>query len=500
MEGGPRSRRAKPTPNGKGVSPMRDSCLELSGKGVSSERDSGLELSKSPPPPPAPWWTDPSAPVTGDHSWLILDRIVHRSRKRCGDATTSALAHECVGRPIRASLRIADPPAVSRLYVHWTSIPAIDCMKEPVVIAAHHNSILFRVSVPFDDPCFWSRMIYFPDDYFVYSSSSSPPSLTRLPPCFTRVPLCFGGGRTDPELDKWLQPHRRQQQRTMIEEDMGILCHGDKGEFTVADLTYRFNQEVQLCLLHHPPSASDAEMKWSVEKLQIPADMKISLYSFKTDAVVTIGERCLCWVDYYHGMLLIDVLAGSNNNSRLRYIPLPSKALKTGRVYKDGEPDSFRRLSVCDGGIIKLVCIITKEHPSPYPFTIETWTLVDIHQGRWEKDVNLTMGASEFFNLYNDTAKSRLPRVMPSFPVVSLVDPDVICFRLEDKFRDPFWMVQVNMRNKLLLSSSIYINEEEEEGYPPKRDCRNYFIFHDFIASKFSSYLSEDAIKSSLKV
>ncbi|KAL5656229.1 hypothetical protein ACJX0J_035548, partial [Zea mays] len=111
-----------------------------------------------------------------------------------------------------------------------------------------------------------------------------------LPTCFTRVPLCFGGGRTDPEFDKWLQPHRRQQQRTMIEEDMEILCHGDKGEFTVANLTYRFNQEVQLCLLHHPPSASDAEMKWSVEKLQIPPNMKINLYSFKTDAVVIIGE------------------------------------------------------------------------------------------------------------------------------------------------------------------------------------------------------------------
>ena len=108
------------------------------------------------------------------------------------------------------------------------------------------------------------------------------------------------------------------------------------------------------------------------------------------------------------------------------------------------------------------------------------------------------MGASEFFNLYDDSAKSRLPRVRPSFPVVSLVDLDVIFFRLEDKFRDPFWMVQVNMRNKLLLSSSIYINEEEEEeeeGYPPKRDCKNYFIFHDFIVSKFSSYLSEDTIK-----
>jgi hypothetical protein len=76
--------------------------------------------------------------------------------------------------------------------------------------------------------------------------------------------------------------------------------------------------------------------------------MKINLYSFRTDVVVTIGERCLCWVDYYHGMLLIYVLTNSNNNNnRLRYIPLSSKALKTGRVYKDAcEPDPFRCLSV----------------------------------------------------------------------------------------------------------------------------------------------------------
>jgi hypothetical protein len=66
-------------------------------------------------------------------------------------------------------------------------------------------------------------------------------------------------------------------------------------------------------------------------------------------------------------------------------------------------------VSVSDGDIIKLVYIITKEHPSPYPFTIETWTLVGIHQSRREKDVNLTMGASEFFNLFDNAAKSCLP-------------------------------------------------------------------------------------------
>ena len=110
-------------------------------------------------------------------------------------------------------------------------------------------------------------------------------------------------------------------------------------------------------------------------------------------------------------------------------------------------------------------------------------------------DVNVTMGAEEFFSLLGTVGHSCLPRVQPSFPLVSLVDPDVICFLLKDKDRGLFWMIDVNMRNKKLQSSALYISEEEEEdGYPPKRSRRNNFFGHCFIPSKFSSYLSEDAI------
>jgi len=73
----------------------------------------------------------------------------------------------------------------------------------------------------------WHDSYSFPIDYFVYSCrSSSPPSLTLLPPC-------FDGGHINPQLDKFCKPHRQQRQRTMLPEDMGILCHGDEGEFTL---------------------------------------------------------------------------------------------------------------------------------------------------------------------------------------------------------------------------------------------------------------------------
>jgi hypothetical protein len=193
-------------------------------------------------------------------------------------------------------------------------------------------------------------------------------------------------------------------------------------------------------------------------------------------------------------MLLIDVLTDSNSQpdqQLLQFIPLPSQVLKYRRPYRDaGVPDPFQCVSVTDAGIIKLVCILTKQPPSPYPFTITTWISDDVHRGEWRKDVDNIMGTKEFFSLHS-TGQSCLPLVQPSFPMLSLVDPDVICFLLKDEDHSLFWIIAVDMRNKKLQSSALYINEEE--GYPPNRGRRNNFFGHNFIPSKFSSYLNEDA-------
>jgi hypothetical protein len=98
-------------------------------------------------------------------------------------------------------------------------------------------------------------------------------------------------------------------------------------------------------------------MEWSVKKVQIPADTKIKTYSWMTDAVVPVGT-CLCWVDNYQGMLVVDVgvLTDSGSHSHpadhhqqwLRYIPLPKKALKSRRLYIDpGEPDGPDAVRLC---------------------------------------------------------------------------------------------------------------------------------------------------------
>lgn len=79
---------------------------------------------------------------------------------------------------------------------------------------------------------------------------------------------------------------------------MGILCHREDA-FTVADLTHRYDHEVELCVLHDPPLGRRAEIGWSVERLQIPPDLHmrgLNLFTFDSDAVIPIHGCFLAWL------------------------------------------------------------------------------------------------------------------------------------------------------------------------------------------------------------
>lgn len=99
------------------------------------------------------------------------------------------------------------------------------------------------------------------------------------------------------------------------------------------------------------------------------------------------------------------------------------------------------------------------------------------------------MESTEFWGLYCGKIH---PRMRPSYPLVSLSDPDVIVFLLKED-RDIFWMIEVDIKDKVLNSSALYINEEQEEektqeekeeGCTTKIAPRNMFGGHSFIVSK----------------
>uniref|UniRef100_A0A0E0RIT9 DUF1618 domain-containing protein n=1 Tax=Oryza rufipogon TaxID=4529 RepID=A0A0E0RIT9_ORYRU len=344
------------------------------------------------------------------HGWIILDRFVHSSDGDVDAAdvvTASEIALTCSGRRVRASLRVADPPAVSRLRIHRLDQPWPDAyiLRHAQVVAAHRGSILFWARVPFADDEFVVPG-YFPVDYFVYTAGASgaaSSSLTRLPPCF------IGGAAPDDE-DHYFKPYRKQHQRIMLDENVGFLSGDSDGEFTVADITI-----VDCTSLTYASSTNHHERS--------PSPMRRKLSKWVNDVVLPLHDgRHLCLVDYYRGILLVDAA------KELRHF--------SGRK--------------------------KNKSASPATFIIKSWTLIDIHKCIWLHD--FTMEADEFWSICARENERRLPLVTPSFPVVSLVDLHAISFLLKDGDNGLYWLVEVDMRNKAMISpAALYINEEEEE-------------------------------------
>jgi hypothetical protein len=248
-------------------------------------------------------------------------------------------------------------------------------------------------------------------------------------------------------------------------------------------------------MLHHAPG-EDKAMEWSFDE----STPNLLCGSWQNDMVIPFGDSYLCWVDCYLGLLFVGVLGEPMKIPR--YVPLPAD-LNPRRLYIDkGSPDPARRVCVTDTGMIKLICVSDREGRTVYnsrnsscpDFTIRIWTLINFEEKKWVEDAH--MEASEFWAaLYFD---KRLPRVLPEFPIMSLVDPDVICFRLVDldSYR-LIWLIEVNMKKKVLGAITLYIHEEEEEeeGCSIDEPGRLSFPYYCFIPSQFTQYMDKHGIK-----
>nr|CAB3489286.1 unnamed protein product [Digitaria exilis] len=103
----------------------------------------------------------------------------------------------------------------------------------------------------------------------------------------------------------------------------------------------------------------------------------------------------------------------------------------------------------CCGGPGRSTC-----NHSRYAFTINTWTMnISMDEPlTWVKD-----GEMDCRELWRHPGYEGLPRANGRCPVVSLDDPDVICF-LVDNYRitrceeKKVWMIQLNVKTKALLS------------------------------------------------
>ncbi|XP_040259632.2 uncharacterized protein [Aegilops tauschii subsp. strangulata] len=428
--------------------------------------------------------------------WVMLDRFVHYKAyageavaEEVMDGTQSAISSTCTNISIAVSLRVAEPPAVSRLYLHWPErfmTASLSQVSQPFIIAAHGRSILFQAYAPFvGDSC--PAFYYYPIDYFLYTASGSEKS-----PCLMRLPPCFDGGDKNPDVDLYFHPYRLQQLRSMWRDDIGLLCRG-KGEFVVAQLTFGG----QLCVLHRKPGEEEGDMNWSVENMPLPDGDDIPNLlcgSWQTDAVVPYGGCYLCWADCYLGLLFVGVI--DKRTKPPCYVPLPD-GLDSNRLCIDpGYPDPARRVCVSESGLINLICVGDRAGcsvcASSYSaFTITVWTFTNLREKKWMKC--FTMEDIKFWAALD--FDKRLPHVLPEFPTISLVKPDVVSFRLNGGNK-LFWLIEIDMKKEVLGSTSLYIFEEEEEKCSTDMAHWRSFPGYSFVPSPFTRYLDQHAIRS----
>ncbi|TVU26621.1 hypothetical protein EJB05_29175, partial [Eragrostis curvula] len=381
--------------------------------------------------------------------WVLLarnDQFEDEDARLSGDDKSAAACFTSAGRPIRLSLRVAAPPALSRMRVHapeggvrWN---------HPHVIAAHGDSLLIQILIRFR-----CRDSDYSMDHFLYSAGdgngrSRPPSARLLPHCYftvhnVRRSFCDQGASPRGSFIE-----DRSAPRMLDQNVTGLLGRrsGNDG-FVVAELQMAPSEPrkpvAELLLLR-------SSGKWTVKRAPIAhaSDKCRELALWKTNTVVPVGDRLLCWVDLSRGVIFSDVF---EDKPGLRYVSLPSET-PYNRYFNS------RNVCATAGGVVKFVNIFHTHRcgcggvegnrcpDSCYACIVQTWTM-RMDDTVWVMDA--TVDATEFWAL---DAWKGVPRVQLDCPVVSIEDPMVICFVVCHARQQ--WMIMVDTRSKTVQAVS----------------------------------------------
>ncbi|TVU44650.1 hypothetical protein EJB05_04096, partial [Eragrostis curvula] len=368
------------------------------------------------------------------------------------------------GRDVCVSLyRVAAPPATS-----WVQLYTDDkVFRNPTIVRADGDHLLIHMIVAVEG---MFKALY-PRNFFVYRADLDRPCLWPLPP----------------PSDWW----RTRSDHT------GIARNGDRfvvasfrKECVVIDIDDPTAGEVESAVLQLYRSGTG---RWETKQLDMPYDEDAGLveHTWQTDAVFSFNGF-IGWADYHHGIMLCNVFSP---DPELRFVPFPGNE-KTWRRDGYGRPTMYRTVSSsrgrlrfvdvnngCDNrwsvarGDVNSRCSVT------------TWTLRMPELDEWEMDATLRVQDLWSAPSYRD---SHLPRTMPTSPVISLQEANVVHFVVKDDepgYYGKAWVVTVDMENKSGGRHELYLNPVKGSGI----DITNVFLDCPLVAATLSCNLTPDA-------
>ncbi|WVZ65307.1 hypothetical protein U9M48_014695 [Paspalum notatum var. saurae] len=428
-----------------------------------------------------------SSSATPYPTWVILNRMGARRDSFHGDGTTSAASCTSAGsEEIRVSFHLAKPPRTSLLVLDWPQgpRPSEGTTSHPHVIAAHRSAVLLEIISPAKYPR--QRAV----DYFVYDANGNASEGVRHPASLTQLPVCYWKGTSNADIPR---------PRVMGRESMGLLSC-DKDLFIIADLETRLQPSAVNIYLFCSGSDDWRVLRgvpiWDDDDGHGVSD----LGWWSTDAVLPYGRRFLIWVDYLRGMIIANMVHGSENDLQqrpvpvLRYVPLPVDPVLGNPYHGDygrGCPEATRSLCATNHGI-KFVSV-NNTHGN-----ITLFSLLENNQ-TWREDATL-----DFAQLWDLDSENRIPHVKPKFPVVDMEHPHVVCFLLnkDRHFAEPeaaTWMIKVHMKKKILLditdysySNKVGRSSSYQKSYRTAREMSEGL---SFISTEMPCYLSAETME-----
>ncbi|CAN6247534.1 unnamed protein product [Urochloa humidicola] len=445
--------------------------------------------------------------AAGFPKWVLLEPFVFRrdDEDSFPDETKApirASGTTSLEAPFNVAFSLAEPPLISRLYAQLPGFP--DPKKEVplAILATHRNLALLRVATSVSEG--------YRQDFFIYDSASgdkNPCSLKALPACTEPEVDYFGLDLPSPDGSEGEgAPAKR---RLLAVKSMGILCRGEQDQFAVAELNLfkpsRTQVYADICLFKSS-SAQSSSYAWLdlfISLFQSPSagthgdqiggewdSMRVpiihsgnpddvwQLCLWQTDAVVPVGDRWLCWVDYYRGILFCDLFREPEPTVSFLRFPLykfpdtNNRSRASSRLYRGVSAiDAGRKLKFVDVARDDGIGYGALKPNATFSITCHTLTLPLLGSNMvlneetlssmvWSKDgPGITSG-----ELWR--TDGRLPHEVLMFPQVNVDRPNVVHFLVSSYgyVMLKMWLVAIDMNTRAVESVTRYINGFEDIG------------------------------------